>query len=344
MSTYRVAEMVGVRQIRLFDWERPRLLEDEVAVKVLACALCTWELRVYSGERKMPFPAYMGHEISAEVVEIGSAVRAKVAIGDRVAVSRISRCGSCVNCRSGNDNRCLNMGNQYRAGRPPGPAGLAEYLFVPGYQVYRLPPTTDPVAAALVEPVACCIGSVDKAEVTFGDVVLVVGAGTMGLIHVALLKSQGAVVVVSEPDADRRAKALEFGADMAVDSTKLEANWRGPTDGLGFSAVFVTGGPGRVVPQVLPQAAGGSTIVLYSSYSPQDAEAALDLNRLHHAEIRLVGTVSPRKHDFQRAARLLGQGLELGKLVEARYRLDQITEAFEHALQPGSYRIVVEMP
>jgi L-iditol 2-dehydrogenase len=346
VSTFKIAVITAPRTVELVDWELPELMPDEIGVKVQACAICTSEQGVYRGERGNRYPAYMGHEIVAVVDAIGPMVRNAVKVGDRVSVSRINRCGQCAACRRNQDNRCLNIRTQHRPGRPPGPAGFAEYMVVPGYQVYKLADNADLVSSALVEPVACCIGSIDKGNVQFGDNVLVIGAGVMGLLHTALLRQRGARVMVSELDAGRREKARAYGADDVIDAHgDVGAEVKELTGGLGADAVFVTSGPPALVPGVFEYTAPGGRVVIYTSYyQPGGAKVPIDINAMHYAEHHLIGTVSPSRYDFARAAAMVSQGhIDLGGLVATTMPLAEIAAAFEQSIQPGTFRVVVTM-
>lgn len=346
MSTFKVARIAGPRKIEIVDWEMPALRADEVLIKILTCAICTSERGGYTGERAASYPSYMGHEISGLVEEVGSEVVLDVKPGDHVAVSRMNRCDQCYNCRSYTDNRCVNSRRLHRPGRQPGPGGFSEYLVVPSSQVFKFARPVDKVSASLTEPAACCISSADKANVTFGDDVLVVGAGVMGLIHTSLLRMRGARVIVSEINPDRLELAKQFGADEVVDPTdNLSGQILALTHGKGLDAAFITGGPQALVPGLFDYCRVGAPVVLYTSYHGANAAPAqIDLNRIHYGEINLVGTVSPKKHDFQRAVTLVSnERLKLDSLVEEVYPFERIQEAFEHGIRPGTYRVVVDI-
>lgn len=347
MNKYRVARIAGPGKVEVEEWEKPAIRDDEVLVRVIACAICTSDQGMFRGERGSTYPVYAGHEISAVVEEVGPAVVSGVKPGDHVAVSRINRCEQCSNCRKYSDNRCLNMRKLHRAGRPAGPGGFAELMVVPGYQVFKFPREADVITSSLTEPVACCISSIDKANVQPGDDVLVVGAGVMGLIHANLLALKGARVLVSEVAAERRQMARDFGADVVLDPVggTLVEEIDQTTGGKGVEAVFVTGGPPGLVPDLMSACATGATMVIYTSYhGEKGSKAEVDLNRVHYNEIRLVGTVSPRKYDFQRAVSLVANGkIGVNRLVERVFPFSQIQEAFEYASRPGTYRVVVRM-
>ncbi len=213
-ATYRRSVIVGPRQVEFEDVSIPEPGPRQVLVRVAAAALCTWEQRVFAGIDNWSYPLIGGHEFSGEVVGVGPGVVQPLDVGDQVAVAGLRRCGECWACRRGYDNICDNQHAVTRIpGRPWGPAGFGQYALVDGYQVYRFPRAVSPFEAALAEPLACVLHDVKRFTPRRGDTAVIVGAGIMGLLHLAVLRSSGAVVVASAPDPVRRTKALALGAD-----------------------------------------------------------------------------------------------------------------------------------
>ncbi|HSH36968.1 zinc-dependent alcohol dehydrogenase [Schnuerera sp.] len=345
MKTYKIATIQGAKDIKLNDWEMPELYPDEVKVKISACAICTSDQGIYRGARGNQYPFYPGHEVVGIVEEIGELATTEAKVGDKVVVCRMNRCGQCPPCRKGDDNRCIKWNSLHRPGRPSGPGGFAEYLIVPDYQVFKMSQDADMVSSALIEPVACCIGSVDKADIQMGDTVLVIGAGIMGLLHAEILRLRGAKVVISEVDEKRRKIAEDF-ADWVIDPTKdMDSVIKEITDGYGVDSIFVTAGPPKLVPTLFKHASGGASIVIYTSYyHPEGSEAPIDLNNLHYKEYRLVGTISPTKYDFARAVSIVNANrIDLNKFIRTTVPFEDISKAFNMAIEPGSYRVIVTM-
>lgn len=345
MKKYKIAEIIGERDIALRDWEMPELYPDEVKVKITACAICTSDQGIYRGARSRNFPFYPGHEVVGIVEEVGELAATEAKVGDKVAVCRINRCGQCPACRRGDDNRCIKSQTLHRPGRPAGPGGFAEYLIVPDYQVFKMDEDADMINYALIEPVACCIGSVDKADVRIGDKVLVIGAGIMGLLHAEVLRLRGAKVIISEVDEKRREIAKDF-ADWVVNPNEdMESSIREITNGYGVNSVFVTAGPPTLVPSLFKYLAGGADMVIYTSYYQKEGpEASINMNDLHYKEYRIVGTISPTRHDFERAVSIVnGKRIDLKKFIRTTVSFADISKAFEMAIEPGSYRVVVTM-
>lgn len=345
MENYKIAKIKGENNIELCDWKMPKLHPDEIKVKISTCAICTSDQGIYRGARGDKYPNYPGHEVVGIVEEIGMLAATEAKVGDKVVVCRMNRCGQCPPCRRGDDNRCIKMSTLHRKGRPAGPGGFAQYLIVPDYQVFKLSADADMIASSLIEPVACCIGSVDKANIQLGDKVLVIGAGIMGLIHGEILRLRGAKVAISEMDEKRRKIAEDFADWVINPKENMESTIKEITDGYGFDSVFVTAGAPKLVPTLFKYLSGGADIVIYTSYYQKEGSKTLiDLNDLHYKEYRLVGTISPTKYDFARAVSIVNnKSIDLKKFIRTTVPFEDISKAFDMAIEPGSYRIVVTM-
>ncbi len=315
---------------------------NEVKVNVKACGICTWEQKAYT---KTTYPFFGGHEICGIVEAIGSEVKTDIQVGDTVAVASLTRCGTCYYCRTNQDNLCLYGESKTVDGEAWGPAGFAEHVIARDYEVYRLDPQIDPALGSLAEPVACVLRSVEMGELDYGDTVVVQGAGIMGMLHIKLARLKGARVIVSEPDAGRRDKALAAGADHAVDpfQTDLKQFVEDLNGGIGAKAVFFTAGGPKAVEQALEILAMGGTLVLYGSLNP-DTPIALSPNKVHYTEIRITGASKHTRKSFQEAANLLSQGhIDVSDLVSERVPFAQYDYAFERAVSPDTFRVVFLM-
>jgi L-iditol 2-dehydrogenase len=341
------AVMVAPRQIEYQQHEVPALRPDYVRVRVRACALCTWEQRVFSGLDSYAFPFVGGHEFAGFVEEIGPEVSIPgLRVGDLVAVAALKRCGQCASCRRGFDNLCDNNRSARKPDMPWGPGGLGEYVVVPGYQIYKLGPDVTFYEAALVEPVACVTRSIKKARITPGDQIVIVGAGIMGLLHLLFAKQQGARVIVSEIEAGRSQKALELGADEVINPAQgnyvervLEL-----TGGRGADRTFMAIGVARAIEDALKAAAKGGMVQVYASVYPKPGMITIDADLFHHREVVLTGSVSQDHDDFLRSSELISSRLiDLRPLISRVYPLAQLSEALDAAMSKETYRVLVDV-
>lgn len=340
----RTTVFTGPRALDVREMELPPLGPRQVLVKVRACALCTWEQRFYLGSSPQDYPFRGGHEAAGVVVARGPEALCEAQVGDRAAFAIMTRCGVCEACRRGMDNFCENDKGGTLPGQPWGPGGLSEYLILEDYQVYRATPEADFAALALSEPVACVLRSVTAPPLEFGDTVLVQGVGIMGLLHVLLLKQRGVRVVVSDPNPARRQVAARYGTTLTVDplADDFATQMRALTHGRGFNAIFFTAGGGPAIEQALPLLAKRGWLCLYGSVHPKGT-VPVDPNVIHYNEQVITGSFSHTKKSFMEAVTLLSHGLlDTTPFISERVPFPEVTYAFERAVSPDTYRVVVE--
>jgi threonine dehydrogenase-like Zn-dependent dehydrogenase len=341
--TYKRAVFVEPKEIRFDELPIPEPGPRQALVKVKACALCTWEQRSFTGEEAF-YPLSSGHEVSGELVELGSKVFTDAQIGDRVVASALIRCGYCDPCRRGMDNICDNNRKSFRESDVVGPAGLAEYILLEDYQLYRASPDVSFEELCLSEPLACVIRSVRKSGVQRGDRVVVVGAGIMGILHVMLLKQAGATVFVSEPNGDRGAFALEMGAGAIIDpeNDSFVEQVKALTGGRGADVIFCAVSVGAVVEQAVEAVAKGGRVHVYASIHPRGTRISIDPNLFHSNEIILTGTMSQDRDDMRQAVQMVSSGaIDLKPLISLTLPLARLEEGLQAAMRPDTYRVIV---
>ncbi len=331
--------------VELQEFAMPEISADEVLVKVDACGLCTFEQRYYTGGKE-DYPFGGGHEICGTVETVGAGVQAGVKPGDRVVVAAITRCGECYYCQRGMDNMCLNGGDApAEEGQPWGPGGLSEYMVAKGYQVYKVRNDMDPAVGTLAEPVACVLRSMEKGNLVPGGTVVITGAGVMGLLHVKMAKLFGQKVIITEVDEGRKQLAKGLGADRVVDPTKedLKTAVMEMTGGIGAEAVFYTAGGAKAAAQGIDVLCKGGTIVLYGAIYPKGM-MEIDPNLVHYNEINITGLVSTTKESFRESARMLSEGLiDVTPFISEVVPFEKIGYAFQRAVAPDTYRVIVKM-
>ena len=344
-ETYKRAVFVGPKQIRFDALPIPEPGPRQALVKVKACALCTWEQRMYTGEEHF-YPLAGGHEVSGELVKLGSQVYTDAQIGDRVMASPLTRCGYCESCRRGMDNICDNNRKPFRETDVPGPAGLAEYILLEDYQLYNANNGAPFEEICLAEPLACVLRSVRRARVERADNVVIAGAGIMGLFHLILAKQIGARVIVSEPNAERAAFAQKMGADGVIDPTQdsFADQVKALTGGRGADVVFCAVSVAQAVEQAVEAVAKGGRVHVYASIHPRGTKISIDPNPFHRKEIVLTGTMSQDKEDVLQTVRMISRGLiDLKPFISLVLPFEKLEEGVEAALRPDTYRVVVTM-
>jgi L-iditol 2-dehydrogenase len=298
------------KQLEITDLPRPVPSPGEVLVKVAACGICGSDVHGYDGSsgRRIP-PIVMGHEAAGIVVETGANVTG-FKPGDRVTFDSTVYCGECEYCRKGEVNLCDNRqvvgvscGDYRRNG------AFAEYIAVPQRILYHLPGSLSFPEAAMLEAVSVALHAVRLAELKGGEIVLVIGAGMIGLLTLQAARELGASrVIVADVDATRLKLAKELGADETVLSSQ-NGNFAQNAD-VAFEAV----GRSETIAAAIDGVRKGGTVVLIGNITPQ---VTLPLQKVVSRQIRLQGTAAS-SGEYPQAIELMTSGkIRVGPLISA---------------------------
>lgn len=342
MAAFKVAVLKDEKKIGFCQAEKREPGDKQVLVKVDSCAICTLEQRVYNGVMKR-YPFAGGHE-AAGIVEAAGKKVAGVKPGDKVAIRLLNSCGECYYCRNGHENLCVKSFIAETQECAMGPGGLAEYMMVNAEDVYKMADDIDLSHAALSEPVACCVHSVRNGKIELGDDVVVIGVGIMGALHIQLAKLSGARVIACELDEKRLEVAKKMGADIMINSGENDPveKIKELTDERGADVVFCTVPVAALAKQAVDMTGKIGRTVFYTSFHP-DKPIEISPNKIHSSEQIITGTVNPQKKDFLIATKLLSSRLlDVSELISDRVPLAEIDRAFEEAIRPETYRIVVQ--
>jgi len=325
--------------------DKPRPAKNEILVRVKATALCTWEQRVFVGEKKVPLPLLGGHETVGQICGLGEGVDPReYPLGQDVAVRVIKQCNSCYYCRRGMPNLCVEL-NTFRLNGPDvfGMGGLGEYICVDRSSIWKFTHAVPLKDRVLTEPLACVLNSLAKTSFQAGDDVLIIGGGVMGQLHVLAAKLQGAFTILSEPNPERRKTAKALGCDLTLDpaTQDLKTEIDRLTQGRGANAVINTTAIPAVAEQALGLVGKGGVFVMYSSQHP-DAPIRLSPNWVHNTEVVITGAVNPSTASFDQSVRMIDKGIiRPGRLVTAKFGFKDCQQAFEAALNPENYRVMI---
>lgn len=328
----KVAVITDVRKVEVQEVPRPKPGSGEILVETKACGLCTWEQRTYSGvdkETRRPFAG--GHEYAGIVAEIGEGTKTDLQVGDRIA--------------PGPRPAGAHDMDRYRMEYAGlwGPMGLAEYKAVTVGSIYKLAPDLAFEEGCFTEPIACVIHAADKLEHRLGQDVVVIGAGPMGMLNMLVAKRRGVRVIVSEVDPRRNAFALELGADATVNPKEEDApaKVRELTGGKGADTVIVAIGNHQANLDALAMVAEFGTVMFFASAHPA-TDLTIDPNFIHRKQVTLTGARHPSAEGFETASKLLAKHLiDVKPLIEKKVPLGDVKDAFELAIRPDTYRVIV---
>jgi len=342
-DTYKIAVITGERKIDIEERRIPEPKGSEVLVKISSCAICTLEQRMFSGVIKR-YPFTGGHEASGTVAAVGEKVKNYKA-GDKVSVRMLTSCGECYYCRSGHENQCVISFNANIHQGLNGPGGFSEYMLLDAKTLYKMADDLDLNHAALSEPLACCVHSVNNAGIELGNDVVVIGNGIMGAFHIQLARLRGARVIACEVDEERLQLAKKLGAHILINSKETNAieKVKELTEGRGADVVFCTAAIPQLADDSIMMTGKTGRVVLYSSF-PLDKPVELNVNKVHSSEINITGALNANTRDFLAATRLLSyKMIDPSALISEIVPFEKIEYAFERAIDPKTYRIIVSI-
>ena len=330
----KAAVWYGRKDVRVVDVpEPPTPGEGWVKVKVEWCGICGSDLHEYlAGPIFIPVsapdaltgsqaPVILGHEFSGEVVEIGPGVK-NVQVGDRVAPDACQVCWECYHCKRMNYNMCEKLA--FTGLMTDG--AFAEYVNVPAYTMYKIPDDMSYEAAAVIEPIAVGIHAVRMAPVIEGDIVVVLGAGTIGLATLQAAKAAGASkVYVIEMAKARKEYALNMGATAVFDPREVDvvAKIKELTDGLGADITFECIGNDKTAPLAIQLARKSGKVVMVGIF---ERESSLNFFEVVATEKQIIGSLA-YNGEFKTAIALMNDGrIQAEPMITGKIKLADIIE------------------
>jgi 2-desacetyl-2-hydroxyethyl bacteriochlorophyllide A dehydrogenase len=304
-------------KVSVTDLPDPAPGHGQLVIEVGACGICGTDVHIADGEfPPTPYPIVPGHEFAGRVVAVGDDVPGPWREGERVAVDPSLFCGYCPACRAGRGNLCAN----WNAIGDTVDGAFATYVAVPYGNAYRIPDSIDDRQGALIEPLSCAVHGLRRIGPVIGQDVLVMGAGTMGLLLLQLLNRAGArSVAVVDRKASRLKAATAVGAtSVATDLAELDT----PSFGV---AVDATGAPAAIEAAFGSLDRGGRLLIF--GVTSGDASVSLSPFRIYNDEIVVLGSMAVL-NSFGAAADLMAGGaISTGPLLGEPYPLAGFPEA-----------------
>lgn len=335
----------GPMDVRVEQVPVPACPDGGLLVKVDGCAVCGSDMKSYkSGNPRMRPPIVMGHEFAGVVVESRAAGQA---VGGRVVMATSVACGECAYCRRGWRNLCANV-------RPMGfgyDGGMAEYVAIPelavrGGHVVAVAADVEPLHAALAEPVSCAVNSCENSGVRAGDVVLVMGAGPMGILNAVVAREFGAArVLLSEINPARLAQGEAFGFDRLVNPAEqdLAAIVGEETGGLGADVVIVAAPAAQPQEQAVTLVRKRGTVCLFASLPAGKSMLSVDSRPIHYGELRVVGTSDSTPAQVAKAVELIaGASFPAGRVVSHVLPFESFHQAIDLMVSGEALRVVLK--
>jgi len=333
-GVYRDKGVVCVEEVPV-----PQVGEREVLIRVAACGICGTDIKKIF-QRYVEPPQILGHELAGTVVAVGHGV-SRWKPGDRVMSFHHTPCGECFYCQKRLFSQCkLYKRTGLTAGFTPNGGGFAQYVkampWVAERGIVALPDNVSFEEATFIEPINTIVKAVQKARVTAGETVVVLGCGPIGLQLLMVSKLAGAWLYTGDPISQRREKSLSLGAIESFDPTsgKLVQEVRSRTDGRGADAVLVAVAHPAVVTEALAAARPGGRVLLFAANDPV-TKIEFPASAVGIDEKEILGSYSAAVDIQDSAAELvLAKKLPVMEIVTHRFPLDRIQEALELAARP----------
>jgi len=315
--------------------------EYEVLIRVRYCGVCGTDVHIFEGDKgsaEVNPPVILGHELSGDVVRVGSKVKG-FKPGDRVAVDPNSYCGKCYFCANGKRHLCENMIGLGTATD----GGFAEFITVPEDIVFKIADNVNYEMAALAEPISCCLHGMDLTDVRIGDVVMIVRTGTIGMIMLQLAKNAGAAKIIAvEPNQKRLERAKELGAHICINPLIDDTDEILIRNGVkNIEKVIDCAGLVSTAEYSVKYAGRGATVMLFGLTGPDDV-MNLKPFEVFLKELTIKGSfVNP--NTFERACRLLESGaVKTEQIITDIIPLDDIQSIFDQKLYAKDGKVLIK--
>ncbi|MFC1958365.1 alcohol dehydrogenase catalytic domain-containing protein [Chloroflexota bacterium] len=338
----RVAMWYSNRDVRIEEVPVPSIGRDELLIRVETCGICGSD--VMEWYRLDRAPLVLGHEVGGQVVGVGEGVE-RYKEGDRVSVAHHVPCNTCHYCLSGNHTVCDTL---RKTNFDPG--GLAEYIRLPAINVDRgvflLPGEISYEGATFIEPLACVLRGLRKAQMQPSNSVLIIGAGIVGLLYVQLARALGAGRLVATDINNFRLEAAQrFGADAAIHAEEdLPVRLRQHNQGRLADLVIVCTGAVSAITQALKSVERGGTILFFAPTDPS-VTVPISINEFFFRnDITLTTSYAGSPADYQMALELIRAGtVPVSQMITHCLPLSETALGFQLVAEAkNSIKVIVE--
>jgi L-iditol 2-dehydrogenase len=326
----KAAMLYGVKDLKIEDVAVPEVEAGEVLVKIRAATTCGTDLKIFQRgyvEKVIRLPTVFGHEWAGDVVGVGEGLEWPEK-SMRVRAGNSAPCFRCTMCRKGKYNLCENMIWLWGA--------YAEYIKVPARMVLvnmqEIPSHVSYEEAAIAEPLACVLHGVEEASIKLGDIVVIIGAGPIGLLHLLTAKKIGVEkAIVIDLVEERLNFAKKLGADETINAGKADVaeTVRKITNAYGADVVIEAIGLPATWEQALKLVRKGGTVLEFGG-CPPGTEIKVDAEMLHYGEVTVLGAFHTTPLHFGKALNLIAsRAIDVKPLVTRKMQLEEIREAFD---------------
>ena len=344
----KAAYLWGNEDLRVEEVPVPKIGDREMLLKVKIACICGTDQRIYRfGHFKIPAGTkrVLGHEFAGELVEVGKDVTG-YAVGQRVSAAPNIGCGHCDMCARGFNHMCPD----YEAFGISCDGGFEEYMVIPENAILRgnvciLPDDLSYEEAALAEPLSCVFNAFEMLHTKPTDIVLVIGAGPIGIMHALLHERAGAAKVIAADLSGARLEQMKaFGDFVLIDTSKedLAEALKRETGGHGADIVITACSVPAVQIQALELAAPLGRVSFFGGLPAGRDEVPLHTNLIHYKELTVVASTGSSMKQYRDSMESIRSSKkDLTKLITHTYPIDEIQEAFRNAMSGNGLKTAV---
>jgi L-iditol 2-dehydrogenase len=319
----KVAKWYNNKDIRIEEVTTPKPGQNEILVKVISCGICGSD--IVEWYRIPRAPLVQGHEIGAEIVEVGGSVK-KFKPGDRVFIAPKVPCMKCSYCNNGHYPVCSEVRERL-------PGGFAEYILAPSSLVehgtYHLSDTINYDQSTFIEPLACVIRAQRLAGVREGQTVMVMGCGMSGLMHVKLAESKNCKIVATDINPKRLGVAAGFGADITIDAAENVPDRLLGENAKKADVVVLCTSAIDAIEHAWECVDKGGVIVFFAVPDP-DKRVTIPINALWTREVKILTSYYCGPPEIVEALKLIETGtIIVDDLITHRLPLSETAKGFQ---------------
>ena len=333
--------------IRYEEVNLPKITSGEILVENKIALTCGTDLKMY--KRGHPFakpPLIIGHEFAGDIVKVGDKVRG-FKEGMRVTAANSAPCNECFYCKRGKHNLCENLEEAIIGFTSPG--AYAEYVKIPERIVrvntHVIPDHMTYKEAALLEPLACVVHGIELANIQYGDKVVVIGAGPIGLMHLQLAKKKGCgVAVVTDLSDERLREAEELGADYTINGGKEDQveKVKDLSKGRGADVVIEAAGFPETWEKAVKMTRKAGTTLLFGGCKT-GTTTTFDTHAVHYGELTILGAFHHTPLSVERALALIASGaIDAERMVSGEKNLKDVEEALNMMAEGKAVKIAIK--
>ncbi|MHA1793519.1 MAG: zinc-dependent alcohol dehydrogenase [Promethearchaeota archaeon] len=341
----KAAVFKDIRKVELEEIPVPEINDDEILVKIDAALTCGTDVKTFKRgpKKKTPYSQAIhvfGHEYAGTIEAVGKNVK-NFKPGERITSANSAPCNKCFYCKNSQFSLCENLTWLWGT--------FAEYIKVPSAIVekntLKIPDNVDSEIVALTEPLACVLHGIERTGIKIGDVIVINGAGPIGLMYVVLAKMKGAHVISTDLSENRLEFAKKLGADEIIqvkDGVDIIDEVRKRTeDNRGVDVAIEAVGIPQVWENTIKMVRKGGIVNLFGG-CPSGTSISIDTSLIHYGEVQVKGVFHHTPLYIKKAFNLLVSGEFPGKeFITEKMPLEKVNEALEKIINQEGIKIAL---